>query len=61
MRCHWHRDGGTRYFIPGCWGGAIAGADGCYCCSTAERKRREKLSSDKMAELERRLEKLEEK
>lgn len=35
MRCHWVKDDevpGGKFFVPGCWGGLMAGdRSGCYC------------------------------
>ena len=58
-RCHYVKVGRDRVHIPGCWGGVMGGASGCYCNAQAQRARREKFKDDKIAELEARLAKLE--
>lgn len=32
MKCHWATDDdGTRFWLPGCWGGAVNGPYACHC------------------------------
>jgi hypothetical protein len=56
MRCYWARDAEIgRVHIPGCWGSAIYGPDGCTCSTGGQRKSLE----EKIVKLEARIEKLE--
>lgn len=52
MRCHWANDPEIgKWWYPHCYGG-LYGPEGCYCP-------REKPKKDQMAELEKRIAKLE--
>jgi hypothetical protein len=56
MRCYWAKDAEIgRFHVPGCWGSAIYGPDGCTCGSGDRRKSLEET----IVKLEARIERLE--
>jgi hypothetical protein len=45
MRCRWVREGGTRYFVPQCWGGMMGEMAGCYCVKSSRRTLEERIEA----------------